>query len=281
MLIVDSQVHIWAADTPQRPWPKAGEQGRTSHPQRPVPLCKEELLKEMDAAGVQGVVIVPPSWEGDYNDLALAAAKAHPSRFAIMGRIDTEAADAPGQLKSWRQQPGMLGLRFLFPPQSPLLKEGAKHWLWGAAEKAGLPITIAPRGQYALLGEIAQRHPGLRLSVDHMGADANKRGEEAFALVPELVKLARHPNIAVKVSALPCVSGESYPFRNTHPHLRRVVDAFGPARCFWGTDLSRFPCSYSLGVFMFTEELPWLKGADLELVMGKALCRWWGWDLKA
>jgi hypothetical protein len=29
---------------------------------------------------------------------------------------------------------------------------------------------------------------------------------------------------------------------------------------------------------MFTEELPWLKGRDLELVMGEALCAWWGWD---
>ena len=28
---------------------------------------------------------------------------------------------------------------------------------------------------------------------------------------------------------------------------------------------------------MFTEELPWLKGRDLELVMGRALCDFVGW----
>ena len=28
----------------------------------------------------------------------------------------------------------------------------------------------------------------------------------------------------------------------------------------------------------FTEELPWLKGRDLELVMGEALCNWVGWS---
>jgi hypothetical protein len=28
---------------------------------------------------------------------------------------------------------------------------------------------------------------------------------------------------------------------------------------------------------MFTEELPWLKGRDLELVMGRAVCEWVGW----
>jgi hypothetical protein len=32
---------------------------------------------------------------------------------------------------------------------------------------------------------------------------------------------------------------------------------------------------------MFTEEMPWLKGNDLEFVMGRALCDWVGWDLKA
>jgi hypothetical protein len=30
---------------------------------------------------------------------------------------------------------------------------------------------------------------------------------------------------------------------------------------------------------MFTEEMPWLKGRDLELVMGRAVCDWLGWKL--
>jgi hypothetical protein len=31
---------------------------------------------------------------------------------------------------------------------------------------------------------------------------------------------------------------------------------------------------------MFTEEMPWLKGRDLELVMGRGLCDWLGWKLQ-
>lgn len=30
---------------------------------------------------------------------------------------------------------------------------------------------------------------------------------------------------------------------------------------------------------MFTEEMPWLQGADKEAVMGQALCNWVGWKL--
>jgi hypothetical protein len=74
MRIVDAQVHIWGANTPERPWPARLE----AH--RDVPIGKDELLREMDAAGADRVIIVPPSWEGDRNDLALQAAQAHPMR---------------------------------------------------------------------------------------------------------------------------------------------------------------------------------------------------------
>ena len=62
------------------------------------------------------------------------------------------------------------------------------------------------------------------------------------------------------------------------PYISQVYDAFGAQRMFWGSDLSRLPCSYRQGVTYFTEALSWLKGRDLELVMGRALCEWIGWE---
>ena len=76
-------------------------------------------------------------------------------------------------------------------------------------------------------------------------------------------------------------STDPYPHTNIHDELHRIFDAFGPDRSFWGTDLSRMKCSYRECVTLFTEELPWLSGRDLELVMGEALCKWIGWDLPA
>ena len=61
------------------------------------------------------------------------------------------------------------------------------------------------------------------------------------------------------------------------PH--RPVPLAAARRMFWGTDLSRLPCTYRQGVTMFTEELPWLKGEDLEWVMGRGVCEWLGWKL--
>jgi L-fuconolactonase len=136
MFIVDAQVHIWGADIPQRPWPS----GR-SQPHRPQPFSKDDLLKEMDTAGVARVVIVPPSWEGDRNDLALEAARQHPDRFAVMGRPPSQ----PQSLVGWRDQPGMLGLRITSnTAEARALFDDPAGWVWSEAERAGLPVMVSP-----------------------------------------------------------------------------------------------------------------------------------------
>jgi predicted TIM-barrel fold metal-dependent hydrolase len=77
----------------------------------------------------------------------------------------------------------------------------------------------------------------------------------------------------------PWPPGQAHQAQKPHPHIRTLVDAFGPRRVFWGTDLTRMPRTYRECVTLFTEELPWLKGADLEGVMGRGVCEWLGWSL--
>src|SRR2546421_124825 len=99
----------------------------------------------------------------------------------------------------------------------------------------------------------------------------------AFRHLPQLAALARFANVAVKATGVPAYATDEYPYRSVHEPLRRVFDAFGPRRFFWGTDITKMPCSWRQCVTLFTEELPWLAGRDLELVMGRAVCGWLGW----
>ncbi len=57
------------------------------------------------------------------------------------------------------------------------------------------------------------------------------------------------------------------------PHIRRLYDAFGPQRCYWGTDVtnSYAKATYRQRVTHFTEELPFLSEADKDLIMGRAI----------
>src|SRR3972149_5650803 len=134
MVIFDSQAHIGGANTRERPWPV----GRENQAQRPAPLGADELHGAMDAAGVDRVVIVPPSWEGDRNDLALAAALRYPNRFAVMGRFPVETAAEGGQLPTWREQPGMLGVRLTLhrDPWKSWLGNGGGDWVWAGGARA-------------------------------------------------------------------------------------------------------------------------------------------------
>ncbi|MFT4066533.1 amidohydrolase family protein [Paraburkholderia sp.] len=281
MKIIDAQVHVWKADSPERPWdPVARTRLHEFAAYRAEPLSYEELLGEMDKAGVYGAILVPPYWEGDRVDYALEAAKAYPNRFAVMGHIPTEERAGRQVLDNWTSQPGMLGMRQTFAREDrrARLVDGSCEWLWQEASRLGIPVMIHAPTAIDELCQIAGRHPDLRLILDHMGILIHTTDDAIEPFINQSLRLAAYPNVAIKLSAAPTYSSESYPYRNIHVYLNRLIDAFGPRRCFWGTDMTRLPCTYRQAVTMFTEELPFLNETDKEWIMGRGLSEWLGWN---
>jgi predicted TIM-barrel fold metal-dependent hydrolase len=275
MQIVDAQIHTWGSGLPSN----------QSHIQV-THFTPAEAIALMDKGGVDAAVIHPPGWDPNSTEMALKAVQDYPGRFAIMGALPLDKPESRNRVATWRQQPGMLGLRygFLTDPMRRWLADGTLDWLWAHAEQAGVPIAMLATDSLTEIGRIAERHPGLRLTIDHLGGRGGTsalKDAAAMTHIPQLLALAKFPNVAVKATGVPHYSGEAYPFPALHLYLRQVYDAFGPDRMFWGTDITKMPCSWRQCVTMFTEELPWLKGRDLELVMGEALCAWWGWDRAA
>ncbi len=273
MKIIDAQVHIWS----QTVVPTTGKHLKVSQ------VTAEEMLKWMGEAGVDAALIHPPmSWDPKSQDMALAAAKKYPDRYAVMGQFDPKNPANRSLIAGWRQQPGMMGLRWalLQPAEQKLLHEGALDWIWPEAEKAGLAVAMMGGIFLKPFRSIAERYPGLKLVLDHCGLNRLGQDAEAFIHLDEMTALAKLPNVAVKATGAPHYSTQPYPFRNIQDGLHRIFDAYGPDRVFWGTDITRMPCTYRQCVTFFTEELPWLKGQDLEKVMGRGLCKWIGWDYK-
>jgi len=273
MLIVDAQVHIWSSGKPTN-----------ANHRQVAAFTKDDLLKEMDEAGVDAAVIHPPaSWDPNSNELAVEAARQHPHRLAILGNFPLDKPESRGLIDGWKKRPGMLGLRFVFlqPHMKSWPTDGTIDWLWPAAERAGLPIALLAGDFLPKLAQVAGQHPRLKLIVDHLGRSSGAKDDAAWANLPAMLALARYPNVAIKATGAPSYSSEAYPYRNIHGHLKRIYDAFGPERMFWGTDITRMPCSWRQCVTMFTEELPWLTGRDRDLVMGQAVCNWLGWKIPA
>jgi predicted TIM-barrel fold metal-dependent hydrolase len=222
---------------------------------------------------------VPPTWEDDRNDTSLEAARLYPERFAVMGRLKIDHPESRQRLALWKDQPHMLGVRMVFNHGRTRiwLDDGTADWFWDAAERYDVPVMAFAPASIAKLGAIAERHPGLRLIIDHLGLSSALKGKPLAPAIDGLIKLARLPNVAVKASALPCYVAEAYPFPTLHPLIRRVVGAFGPRRVFWGTDFSHLPCPYAQAVTLFTEELDFLSGDDREWVMGRGIAKWLQW----
>jgi len=141
----------------------------------------------------------------------------------------------------------------------------------------GGQLTLNFLGSGDLFGEIAARHAGLKLIVDHMGALRGAKGKAAFPKMQELTALAKYPNVAVKLTGGPFYADDAYPFRSLDQHYRAMYDAFGPRRLFWGTDITKMPCSWRQCVSHF-QEITWMPEADKKLIMGKAICQWLGWQ---
>jgi predicted TIM-barrel fold metal-dependent hydrolase len=275
MIIIDSQVHVWPPDRPDR---RLGP----GHDER-TPYSYEQLLADMDRAGVDRAVLVPPSIDRNRNDYALEAVRKYPDRFAVMGKVDLQRGGGKDVLKGWRDQPGMLGVRLTFHRDAdrPWLSDGTADWFWPEAAFHDIPVMVHAPERLAEIGEIAERYPELRVIIDHMGFARATMDDAAGPAVERLNALAQYPNVFVKVSALPAFSTEPYPFKNLHEPLRRVIEAFGARRAFWGSDITRVPksCSYRQVVTQFTEELDFLSADDLDWIMGRGLAECLRWPI--
>jgi predicted TIM-barrel fold metal-dependent hydrolase len=225
---------------------------------------------------------VPPSWEGDRIDYATEAQGKYPTRFGIMGRIPLADPKSAALLPKWKDQPGMLGIRVSFngPGQLAWLSNGTADWFWPAAEKAGIPVMFLSPGNLPIFAPIAERHPQLRLIIDHMGLsiDIAKAGKREDA-VAQAAALAKYPNVSVKLSSAPTYSSDPYPYRDMTPFIRRLYDAYGPQRCHWGTDMTNSfaKATYRQRITHFTEELPFLSEDDKDWIMGRAIMARLNW----
>jgi len=175
----------------------------------------------------------------------------------------------------------MLGLRFTFlqPHMKTWPTDGTIDWLWPAAERAGLPVALLAANFLPTVGQVAERHPRLKLIIDHLGRrspaeTARRRGTTCRRCSPSrripTSRSRRRARRAIRARPIRSATSTTSCAASTTPSARADV---------LGTDITRMPCSYRQCVTMFTEELPWLKGRDQELVMGRAVCDWIGWKL--
>jgi hypothetical protein len=159
------------------------------------------------------------------------------------------------------------------------LTDGTTAWFWSAAERAAIAVVVFAPGLLPQITAVAARHSGLRLVLDYLALSGGiQDAAPGPAHRPALV-LAQYPNVAVKATALPSYFPEVYPHPRLHTHC--VVEAYGPQRVFWGTDLARLRGSYCQVITCRTEEMDFLSDIDTTWIRGRGIAEWLGWPLEA
>jgi len=274
MAIIDSQVHVYEADHPGRPWVK--------HISGPDHVTGDEQVAIMDALGIDGALIVSTFTTYLYDpSYALEVRAKHPDRFALVRPVDVTDPAVAEVVADWAATPGAVGARIMLafaddknpdhPGLNAALAAGGRH---------GLPINMYVAGILDEARALIERHPDTTIVIDHVGLPQGPRpnGEDAWADLPKLLSLAQYPNVVLKLSAACVLSDKPYPFDDIWDPMLKIIDAFGVERCMWGSDWTRVTSltyQQALDAFRLT---PRLSDSDRAMLLGGSLEKIYRWS---
>jgi predicted TIM-barrel fold metal-dependent hydrolase len=277
-MIIDSQVHAYEANTPQRPW--------HSVPNWPPHVTGDEMVAAMDKVGVDGAIFISAFSLYQYDaSYAVEVARAHPGRLAIVKPVDADDPAVEDVVAEWKRTPGTVGIRIWMTkdggraPDDPGIGRIAR-----AAVRHDFPVNIHCWDNLDAAAAVIDRYPDVRFIIDHLGILQPRvppAPPQPWASLPKVLELARRKNAVIKVSGACTLSKEPYPFPDIWDPLARVFDAWSIDRCLWGTDWTRAAAvvSYEQGVRPFLETSR-LSESERATLMGGACAKAYRWEPK-
>lgn len=226
--MIDCHVHLWDLESGY-PWIKPG----TPHHRVFTP---EDLAESGAGLELTGAILVEAS-RGDHEENVLLRdlRLRHPDLLAgHVGNLNSCAGLGPPRLTRLLAQTRPNGMRL-----------GGGSWdAIPASAREAVPV-LAEHGvalelnlHHAALrtaAEVAARHPGLTVIVDHLGNPANLRTAAPDDWREQLRLAARVPNVILKISGL-LTQQHGVPEHQVADLVADAVQTLGPGRCVLGSD---------------------------------------------
>lgn len=276
MPTIDVQVHAYEHNHPSRPW--------AGHLAGPEHVTGDEMVGAMDSVGVDGAILVSPfalyRFDASY---ALKVHAAHPGRFGLVKPVDTTNPDVAEVVADWAATKGAVGVRIMLNQTSSTdpADPGINRTLAAAAQH-GLPVNLLIWGRLDQARQLAARNPNTVMVIDHLGIQQPFHPpppKEPWSELPQVLTLAEHDNVRIKISGACTLSHQPYPYNDIWDPVLKLIDAFGLDRCMWGTDWTRATelLTYEQGVepFRATNQL---SKADKAKLMGGTLEQVYKWS---
>ena len=268
-MIIDTHTHVVSSDKTKHPL-DPGARGWSTEVSNDV----EDLIAEMDKAGVECATLVQPNATyGLDNIYQCDSAKLYAPRTVSVGILDPATSDAADKLSYWVNEHGMLGVRLQSQaePDDP-----GCDAIWQRAERLGVPISIGGGGQpdkVNRMRNVASRHPNVMFAPDHFAGWSGS--DDKPAMTAALEEMAKLPNAHLRVSSTSL--GPYIGLNDAEKELfQRVIRAFTPRRVMWG---SNFPSSreggYTGQLQIAATALAWLSEDDRGWIMGGSAHKLW------
>lgn len=231
--VIDAHHHFWQYNTEEYGWigPNMAQLRRNFLP--------ADLKREIDAAGVSGVVSVQARQTLGETDWLLSMAEAHPWILGVVGWAPLVSPDVKADLERYAHHRKLKGVRHI------LHDEKDDHYLLRKDFLAGIAHLEKLRLTYDIL--IFERHlpqtiefvdkfPHQVFVVDHIAKPRIKDG----VLDPwrkNIKELARRNNVFCKISGMVTEANwDTWKYETLRPYLETVLEAFGPKRLMFGSD---------------------------------------------
>ena len=274
-LTIDSQVHAYERNGPERPW-----LGFLTGPDE---VTGDDMVAAMDAVGVDGALLISPfSLYGYDASYALEVYAKHPGRFGLIRPFDPESEAVADEIAEWTGTPGVVGVRVMLGAQPFEADHPGLNRIFAAVAQAGVPVNVMASGKLPLLRDLARRHPDTQVVIDHVGLVQPfepPAPPEPFADLDNVLSLAECDNVVIKISGAGTLSHRPFPYPDIWEPLSKVFDAFGFDRCLWGTDWTRAVklLTYEQGVeaFRVTDRL---SDSERSTLMGGTLAKVYNWS---
>lgn len=232
---IDAHQHFWHPGRGDYGWmPK-------DDPILSRPYGAAELWPQLQAAGVEGTVLVQAAPSIAETEYMLGIADATPWVRGVVGWIDFENPGDLAELQRLSGHPKFKGVRPMIqdlPDDAWMLRDDVQ---WAFRAICDLGLRFDALGFLRHLGHfltILKRYPTMQVVVDHcMKPQIREKSDSHFQLWADgMAHIADQTAAVVKFSALITEADTDWTVDDLRPYTDHVFDAFGAERVMWGSD---------------------------------------------
>ncbi|HEX3347955.1 MAG TPA: amidohydrolase family protein [Acetobacteraceae bacterium] len=227
---IDAHHHVWRLDRGDYTWLRPS-----------LPIHRDYGLDDLRPllGDVTATVLVQAAATEAETAFMLETARASGGLVrAVVGWTNLAAPGAEARVAEMAADPLLRGLR-------PMLQDIAETgWVLrpevgrglAAMAQAGLRLDVLAKPRHLpLLPQLAQRHPELRMVIDHGAKPAIAEAAwEPWAT--DIARVARDTGTLCKLSGLATEASPGWTDANLRPYVDHLLACFGPARLMWGSD---------------------------------------------